>query len=57
MLKRLYEWLLGCRHSDTTWPITDRTGQCYTVCTKCGATFSYDPVAWRRGDRIYWSAE
>ncbi len=48
--------LFGCQHASLSFPLTPTTGprrsQCYVCCLTCGAEFAYDPVQFRRGERI-----
>jgi len=44
MLSSLADWLLGCSHRRTGFPITRRgeRPETYVVCLECGARFPYD---------------
>jgi len=64
----LAEWLCGCGHRQTTFPITLRAGakidgeldapsDTYIVCLECGRRFAYDWTRMRIARRrIAWAA-
>jgi len=59
MLSTLTDWLFGCSHRHTSFPITRRTAvsidgqthrygsETYVVCLDCGKRFAYDWSAMR----------
>ena len=52
MLSALADWIFGCSHRHTSFPITVRNGaggrgrsryvETYVVCLECGKHFAYD---------------
>ena len=44
MLSNLADWLLGCSHRRTSFPITCRAErtETYVVCLECGTRMPYD---------------
>ena len=45
MFSTLANWLFGCSHRHTGFPITRRTSlrtETYVVCLQCGKRFAYD---------------
>ena len=44
MFSTLADWLLGCSHRQTSFPITRRgeRTQTYVVCLECGTRIPYD---------------
>ena len=52
MLSTLADWIFGCSHRNTSFPITVRNGgggrgraprvETYVVCLECGRHFAYD---------------
>jgi hypothetical protein len=44
MFSTLADWLLGCSHRRTSFPITCRAErtETYVVCLECGTKFRYD---------------
>jgi hypothetical protein len=52
VLSTVADWLFGCAHRRTSFPMTCRTGksgsaETYVVCLDCGKRFAYDWGAMR----------
>jgi hypothetical protein len=49
----LVEWLFGCAHGRTTFPMTLPASGTYIVCLECGRHFAYDWTTMRTtGQRV-----
>lgn len=66
-LMGLADWLYGCGHRQTTFPITLRArmrmegeqsapSDTYIVCLECGRHFAYDWTTMHIAKRIAWAA-
>lgn len=58
MIKNVFNALFGCRHRQTTRPITpvhkpgDRSANTYVACLECGKQFHYDVTTMHIGSAI-----
>lgn len=56
-MRLLIELIFGCIHRRCSWPQTpvnrlrQPCGEAYVVCLDCGAEWTFDTLAWKRGAR------